>query len=174
MGRGRAHSIIGAAALAATVAAGAALTGCRHVDNKRTPPADVWIAFVTPDMWNTYGVPGAMDTRRFVLNANPVEPKGFPYTALMRTGYGGVLLVADIHGNPVAYDLSCPVENKPDIRVNVDPDTRTAVCSRCHSSYEIFTSYGNAVSGPALEYAYGLTLYYCGPGRNGEYRVISR
>lgn len=162
-----------AALLAALFAAGALLTGCRHVDNRRTPPADVWIPFATADMWNTYGVPGAMDSRRFILNISPVEPKGFPYTAVMRTGYGGVLLAADIHGNPVAYDLSCPVENKPNIRVEIDRETQNAVCPVCHSRYDIFTNYGNAISGPAREYAYGLTLYYAGPGRGGEYRVIS-
>lgn len=92
----------------------------------------------------------------------------------MKTGYGGVLLVADINGMPRAYDLSCPVENNPEIRVKVDMETTDAVCPKCGSHYDVFVNYGSPTSGPAAKNGYGLTRYMVGSGPNGEYRVISR
>lgn len=44
----------------------------------------------------------------------------YPYTALDETGYGGVLLLSDVHGVPKAYDAACPVEVKRDVRVFIN------------------------------------------------------
>lgn len=149
------------------------LAACHHVDNKRTPPAAVWIPFINYSVWETYGVSGSYTYRYFI----PSEglPRNFSYTAIMKTGFGGVLLVADAHGVPLAYDLSCPYENRADVRVAIDEEQRyEAVCPRCGSHYDVFQSYGAPLSGPAARDGYGLTTYLVGAGPNGEYRVISR
>ena len=145
---------------------------CNHIDDKRTPMAPVWFSFNTAHDWTEYGTPGALDYKTFIKGT--IVPGGLPQTALMQTGYGGVLLVADINARPVAYDLSCPVENSKDILIEVDDNTHDAFCRKCKSRYSIFSNYGYPVSGPAVEKEIGLTKYYVGPGPNGEYRVITR
>lgn len=145
---------------------------CNHIDDKRTPPAPVWISFNTEHDWTEYGTPGALDHKTFIKGK--IVPGGLPQTALMQTGFGGVLLVGDISGQPVSYELSCPVENSKNILIEVDDDTNDAFCPKCKSRYSIYTNYGQPLSGPAAENDYGLTKYYVGPGPNGEYRVITR
>lgn len=144
---------------------------CRHVDNERIPWSDVRIAFSTMGEWNIYGVPGAYTYRSFIKSEH--VPADYPYTAMTYTGFGGVLLVGDIFGRPVAYDLACPVEVRYNVRVAIDPDTHLAVCPVCHSCYDVFENYGHPVAGVAAEREYGLTLYHVGSGPGGEYMYIS-
>jgi len=146
--------------------------GCKHVDDDRTPPAGVWIVFATEPEWIKYGVPAAIDHKEFILSEG--IPQNFPYTAMMQTGYGGVLLVGDINGRPAAYDLSCPVENKPDIRIRVDNENNDAYCPQCGSRYSIYSNHGLPVAGPAAddEHPYALRKYNVAAGPNGEYRVV--
>ncbi len=150
----------------------ASLAGCKHVDDDRTPPSGVWIVFSTQAMWTEYGVPGALDHREFIISEG--KPQNFPYTAMMQTGYGGVLLVGDINGSPAAYDLSCPVENKPDVRIKVDEEENDAYCPKCGSRYSIYSNYGMPLSGPAADpdHPYALKKYNIAGGPNGEYRVV--
>lgn len=150
----------------------AMVCGCHHIDDKRTPPAPVWVAFQSLPVWERYGVSGALDYKEFIKPLGIPEPSFF--TAVSQTGFGGVLLVCDINNTPLAYDLSCPVENRADIRIKVDTETNDAYCPVCHSRYEVFTNYGTPVAGPAAERGYGLTKYLVGSGPNGEYRVITR
>lgn len=157
---------------AALLAAGAAaLSGCHHLDNKRLPPCNVSIVFWTQADWNIYGVSGAMTSKRFVRELR--EPADFPWTALTYTGLGGILLVADINGQPMAYDLACPVECNASVRVAMNADL-LAECPKCHSTYNVYSLYGHPESGIAAEKGYGLELYSVGPGRGGEYMVVSR
>lgn len=148
------------------------LGGCKHVDDDRTPPAGVWIVFATQPDWTKYGVPGALDHREFIMEEG--IPADFPYTAVMHTGYGGVLLAGDINGHPAAYDMSCPVENKPDIRISVDEEKNDAYCSHCGSRYSIYSNHGMPLAGPAAdpEHPYALRKYSVAGGPNGEYRVV--
>lgn len=148
------------------------LSGCKHLDDDRIPPAPVNLKFNTIAEWNTYGVPGAMNHKRYIKSER--IPRDFPYVALSQTGFGGILIVGDILGAPRAYDLACPVECKADVRIVVDPDAANAYCPKCHSVYDIFTNYGQPLSGPAHDYGYGLQKYYIGAGYQGEYMVVSR
>lgn len=148
------------------------LASCRKVDNNRLPPAPVSLTFYTVAEWDKYGVPGALSFRSFIKSER--IPADFSYTALSQTGFGGVILCGDIFGAPVAYDLACPVEMKADIRIQVDPETNKAFCPRCKSVYDVFTNYGNPISGEAAENGWGLTRYYVGAGRSGEYMVVTR
>lgn len=155
-------------------AAAIALTGCDHVDFDRVPPANVRLAFDSQAEWTKYGTPGALDHKRFILDGNTRIPADFPWTALTYTGFGGILLVADISGAPYAYDLACPVELQRDVRVEIDPNDNEAYCSKCGSRYSVYTNYGSPISGRARELKRGLRRFNVGPGQNGEFMVVSR
>ena len=156
------------AAISATVT----LCGCHTVDDDRIPSSPIRIAFQTQSQWEIYGVNGALETRRFIKSER--EPSNFPYTSLTYTGFGGVLLAGDIHGNPVGYDLACPVEQSPTVRIVVDTKANNAYCPKCGSVYDIFTNYGHPISGKAAQEGYGLQRYVVTGGMQGEYMTISR
>lgn len=148
------------------------LPSCKHIDDQRIPPAPVRLEFRGISEWNTYGAPGALNHRRYIKPER--IPSDYPYTMLSQTGFGGILIVGDILGAPRAYDLACPVECKADVRIIVDTEASNAYCPRCHSVYDIFTNYGQPLSGPAHEDGYGLQKYYIGAGTQGEYMVVTR
>lgn len=150
--------------------AAVAICSCHHIDNKRLPVTRVSIVFRTQGEWVTYGVSGAAGHRDFILPLR--QPAGFPYTASSYTGFGGVLLCTDYSGNPMAYDLACPVECNANIRVAVNDDL-LAECPKCHSLYDVFALQGGAVGGPAARDGFGLQIYRVGPGRGGEFMVVS-
>ncbi|MDE5567653.1 MAG: hypothetical protein K2J12_04335 [Muribaculaceae bacterium] len=144
--------------------------GCERLDDQRIPPAPVNIAFPTVGDWNVLGVGGALDYRRFIKEE--LIPADYHYSAISATGFGGVLLVCDVNGNPVAYDLSCPVECKRDVRIFVNTDELVGECPKCHSTYDIFTLGGHPLSGQAAKDGFGLRRYNVGPGR-GDYMLVS-
>lgn len=156
----------------ALAAACALASGCQHIDDNRIPPSPVFVQFTTVGDWQIYGVAGAGLFRYFIKEDK--QPAGYPYTVLTATGFGGVLLMGDVHGEPVAYDLACPVECRSDVRVRVVEDNLTAECPKCHSVYDVASAYGYPLSGPAAEDGYGLQRYYVHSGNNGIYRVITR
>lgn len=143
---------------------------CDKLNDDRIPPAAVRIAFNTVHEWDYYGTPAALSYRYFIREER--IPSDYPWTSLTYTGFGGVLLVGDINGDPQAYDLACPVECKYDVRVQVDTKTNTARCPKCHSEFDIFTNYGHPLSGPAAADGYGLRVYRVAPGSQGEYLVV--
>lgn len=147
------------------------LSGCHHLDDDRIPPAPVLVQFNSVADWDAYGVPGAMSWRRFIKSER--VPQNFPYTAMSATGFGGILLCGDINGYPVAYDLSCPVECRTDVRIYIDEDALVAECPKCHSTYDVFSLWGHPLSGEAAEKGYGLRRYNVHPGSQNEYRIIS-
>lgn len=159
-------------AVAVTSVAAAVVFGCKSVDDDRIPAYPVNIGFRTLSEWDNYGVNGALEWREFIRQER--KPSGFFYTEGTYTGFGGVLLVCDALGNQLAYDLACPVECRQDVRIKVSPDDNyLAECPGCHSRYDVFSLFGNSVSGPAAERGYGLRRYNVGPGRGGEYRVVT-
>lgn len=152
--------------------------GCKNTDSNRLPPSAVRISFATFGDWHTYGVAGAMESRRFIMSEH--QPAGFPYSAGSATGYGGVLLAGQYTygGNPqteppVAFDLSCPVEARPDIRVRADADKGYACCDRCGSTYDIFNGTGAPLSGPAAQEGYGMTRYRVTATAGNQYIMIT-
>lgn len=148
------------------------ILSCDRVDDQRIPAVPVQIVFTDAGMWNLYGVGGALQHRRFIKTATISEPAGFFYTASTFTGYGGVLLVGDIMGDPKAYDLSCPYECSPDVRVAIDRESHLAVCPKCQSAYDVFENQGLPVSGPAAQRGYSLRRYGVYSGTT-NYRVIT-
>lgn len=155
----------------AVVMAGMAFSSCHSIDDERVPIAPVNITFATAVDWNIYGVAGAMSYKYFILNKR--EPSNFPYLASSATGYGGVLLVSSVMGDPLAYDMACPVERSSNVVVRIDKDIMQARCPECGSTYDVFSLYGHPTGGPAATDRYGLRRFYVGPGRGGAYMVIS-
>ncbi len=154
--------------------------GCETVNDSRIPSYPVYIDLSNPGLWNTYGVSGFGSWQRFICQTgSAVEPAGFAYKDGAATGYGGVLLIEGMDpfelqtAVPLAYDLSCPVEKSPTIRVTVDPATYEAVCPVCESHYDVTMGAGAPTAGPALsgERQYGLRRYACHPTTLGGYII---
>ncbi len=162
------------AILMAVVAATAifSLSSCDSLNDERIPYAPVRLTFTTEGMWNIYGVAGATSSKRYIKSER--IPANFPYTALDETGYGGLLVVCDIMGDPQVYDLSCPVEMRPSVRIYIPADEVHARCPQCGSTYEVFSNYGVPLSGPAAQHGYALQRYHVVYGGAAEYLVITR
>lgn len=146
-------------------------SGCDRLDNKRIPPAPVYLPFATEGDWNAMRLGGAPDYKCFIKEQN--TPSNYHYSALSATGFGGLLLIYDVYGDLVAFDLSCPVECKRDVRVQINRETMEAVCPQCHSAYDVFALHGHPLYGPAAKEGYGLRQYtVASPGRNNEAVVV--
>lgn len=158
-----------------------ALQGCRSVDNERIPSMPVYISLSDTGLWNTYGVYGFGNSRRFIISTNIREPYGFPYSSQSATGFGGVLLICGldtytgITDAPLAYDLGCPVERDPNVRVQVESELYRAVCPVCGSVYDVTLGSGAPLSGPAAtgKYRYALKKYSCYPSGYGGYLITN-
>lgn len=164
------HGHILTAVVALGILLGMSLASCDRVDDTRIPRSPVNIVFRGQQVWDVYGVNAAMETQRFIKDDN--VPVGFFYVVSDYTGYGGVLLVCDYFGRPVAYDLACPVECRRDVRVFVDNDSNVAECPVCHSTYSIYENYGQPRSGVAMERNWGLRIYTVGTTAGGD-RIIT-
>lgn len=156
-------------AAAALTMATAALSSCHHVDNHRLPSPYANLMFWTEADWVTYGVTGAGEHR--IFNKSKRIPANFNYLASSLTGFGGIMLCSTFIGEPVAYDMACPVECNKNYTIFINDDM-LAECNHCHSLYDVFSLYGAPVGGQAAEHGYGLQLYHVTPGRNGEFKII--
>lgn len=162
---------------AAAVCTAAGLLSCDTVDDDRIPDLPVVINLTTADYWHTYGVSAYGSYNIFVKSLG--EPRNFPFVANTSTGYGGVLLVCGFNpftleaAVPLAFDLSCPVERKPDVRVRMQTDDLLpyAVCPECGSHYNVVEGGGAPTSGPALSKKYGLRRYECTSSPYGGYLI---
>jgi hypothetical protein len=156
-------------------------SGCHTVDDERIPNFAVRITIADYGQWNTYGVAGFGSHRRFILASGLRIPAGFPYSQQSATGFGGVLLIGGMDpfttdtNAPLAYDLSCPVEMKQDVRVEIEGDLYDAVCPVCGSHYDVVMGGGAPKSGPAAtgEHKYGLKRYQCLPTGQGGYIITN-
>lgn len=157
------------------------LSGCHEVDDDRIPQMPVNINLGDQGVWNAFGVSGFGISRNFISNITPTQPQGFHYTADSRTGFGGVLLIGGMDpysaqtSAVLAYDLSCPVERQPDVRVYVDQETYVAVCPACGSRYDVAMAGGAPLSGPAAakKRNYGLKRYQCLGTQYGGYLITN-
>ena len=150
------------------------LSGCSSVDDDRVPLYDVYLRLDNYALWEKYGVFGYGDSRRFIRSER--VPADYPYAITEFTGFGGILLVAGADNGDysavLAYDLACPVEAKPTVRVYVDDETFDAVCPQCGSRYNVCEGFGGPVSGPAAERKYGLRRYRALSGDMGGYIIV--
>lgn len=150
------------------------ICSCEHVDSNRIPACSVNLPLDNQALWDTYGVHGYGQSRRFIRDLR--EPANFPYSALTYTGFGGILLISGLDGTdyntPLAYDLACPVEVKSDVRVYIDQNTFEAVCPKCGSHYDVCEGMGRPVSGEALQRNFGMEMYRVVPATYGGYTVV--
>ncbi len=157
----------------------AVLASCNTVDDDRIPSLPVNINLSPISMWDAFGVAGIGDSRRFVPQLR--EPSGFAWLDRAAAGFGGVLLVrgnnpytleADV---PLAYDLACPVERQPDVRVRMEPGEifPVAVCPVCGSTYNVVERGGVPLSGPAFDDRYALRRYEVVPAAVGGFLIIN-
>lgn len=144
--------------------------GCHTINDDRIPPAPVNVPFITEAQWNLCGVAGAMDYNYFIREER--VPPNYAYSAASQTGFGGVLLVGSVLGEPLAYDLACPVERSASVRISINARELVAECPRCGSTYDVFSLGGHPLSGPAADKGYGLRRYHVGRGRV-DFMVIS-
>lgn len=71
---------------------------------------------------------------------------------LEAVGYGGILVVHAFNDYFYAYDLACPYEANPSIRVEVDESSVSAICPKCRTKYSVFTEGFAAPDGVGTEY----------------------
>lgn len=136
------------------------------------------ISLADAGLWNTYGVSGFGSYRNFIY---PNQPSGYPYKSNGATGFGGVLLIEglDPFNNlgiyPLAYDLACPVERNPEIRVIIDRENYVAFCPECKSVYDVTNAAGAPISGEANtgKYKYSLKMYRVVPSGLGGYYITN-
>lgn len=148
-------------AIVATIASmlSLSLASCDKANDERIPYSTVYLPF-SIGTWSVYGLSGAGDFAYFIKSKG--VPAGFPYAAMHETGFGGVLLVMDYLGTPLAYSLACPVERNPDIRLSITDNAEgkpVAACSKCGSTYDVFSNFGTPLSGDAHAHKYALTRY---------------
>jgi nitrite reductase/ring-hydroxylating ferredoxin subunit len=62
-------------------------------------------------------------------------------------GYGGILVYTGFDGGYYAFDMSCPYEVKPSIRVHPN-DKGQAICDSCKTVFDISYGIGNPVPNP--------------------------
>ena len=105
-----------------------ALLSCSDVNDDRIPVTAVNIDLGNQGYWDTYGVHTVGQFRYFIKSEK--QPADFPYTAMTYTGFGGILLVTDMSGSPLAYDLGGPGECTPHVRGVFDTSATPAVWTR--------------------------------------------
>lgn len=155
------------------------LVSCNTIDDDRIPSMPVNINLSSQAYWSTYGVAGYGMYRYFIAQLR--EPRNFPYTQGTATGYGGVLLVSGFNpftqlaDEPMAYDLACPVECRPDVRVSMQPGevNYDAVCPECGSHYDVIELGGSPTAGPAKSRHLGLRRYECRRSAYGGYVILN-
>lgn len=151
----------------------AVMLGACHeaVDSERIPFAPVHVDLSGQGTWDLYGVHGFGQGRMFIRTGHSADqqPRDFHYNDLSATGFGGLLLVADLENQPLLYDLACPVERKTTVRIAYDRDTQIATCPECGSRYNVCEHFGSPVSGPAFERKWGLKRYAARPAAMGGY-----
>jgi nitrite reductase/ring-hydroxylating ferredoxin subunit len=73
-----------------------------------------------------------------------------PFTAIERIGYGGILVYTGFEGEYYAFDMSCPYEHQPTIRVYPN-GLGQVICEGCGTVFDISYGVGNPTSGKTKE-----------------------
>ncbi|MBR5240660.1 MAG: hypothetical protein IKW05_01850 [Muribaculaceae bacterium] len=131
--------------------------GCSDVDDQRVPLTSVRIEVTLAQQQNRSYWANVPAT--FVTFLKPNVPYGFPYTISSTTGYGGVLQVCGFDNQLFAFDLSCPYEHNPNIRIEISETDLNAFCRECSSTYDVFYGSGAPINGPSAINGYSLRKY---------------
>ncbi|MCK9312389.1 MAG: hypothetical protein M0P26_08955 [Bacteroidales bacterium] len=66
-------------------------------------------------------------------------------------GYGGIIIVHAFDGEYYAFDLSCPVEHKSDIRIGYADQSLICKCDSCTEEYELGFGLGTPINNISKE-----------------------
>ena len=118
------------------------LISCENEDQRRIPEASVYMELNLAASYPTFRN-SVNDTLVFTRprNGHPTD----------RVGYGGILVYTFVNGtetNYCAFDLCCPNEVNPNIRIYPN-DRGEAVCKSCGTVYQLLTGTGMVISGPS-------------------------
>jgi hypothetical protein len=95
-----------------------------------------------------------------------------PRVALDQLGYGGILVINGIGEKQVnlfAYDLACPVEAQPNIRIIPDSTGITAHCPKCGTVFNIANGLGDPKSGGTKYFLKSYRVF----GSGMQYTVVN-
>lgn len=134
-----------------------ACSGCSDVNDERIPITSVRIEVTLAQQQKAEYWADVPAT--YVSFVKPNFPYGFPYTISATTGYGGVLQVCGFDNELFAFDLSCPFEHNPNIRIAIDDSNLNAYCRECGSTYDVFYGSGAPIEGPSAVNKYSLRKY---------------
>lgn len=141
-----------------------------YLRDEQISPSPVYLTFNQAE-WLTFGVI-SIGTHRYFNKAQSL-PVNFSYKEKFFTGFGGILLVGGVGGEPYAYDASCPNEGDASVVVAVDRNSFEAVCPKCNSHFEVINGTGVSVSGPAYERHYALKHYKSIKNSDGGYTITN-
>ncbi len=75
-------------------------------------------------------------------------------------GYGGLLFYHTFDDEIVVFDLACPYEVNPEIRVDSITIIGEAICRKCHSVYDIANGTGAPLKGVSTHYLRKYKTYF--------------
>ena len=139
-----------------------------YLRNEQIESSPVFLTFSQAE-WMTFGVI-SIGTHRY-FNKSQSLPANFTYKENFATGFGGILLVGGVGGEPYAYDASCPNEGDTSVVVSIDRNSFEAVCPKCNSHFEVINGTGVSVSGHAYEKHYALKHYKSIKNSDGGYTI---
>lgn len=134
------------------------LLSCEKEVRSSIPDCDVYIKTNKSEYTRLSTVNSAVT---YTIDGGGSIPVNFRY------GYGGVVIYRDLDEKIRSYDLACPVEALPTIRVKIQ--TPFAVCPQCGSKFDL-NAIGTPVSGPSK---LPLHLYTHAYEYNGEIIVTN-
>lgn len=115
------------------------LVGCERDEQRRIPDAPVYLELDLTGRYSTFRNP--YDTVVYDHNT--------PKTVKDYIGFGGILVNVGYDGKYYAYDLACPYEVDPSIRVYPDENGMKVICRSCGSEFEIWNGTGMVSKTPS-------------------------
>ena len=102
-------------------------------------------------------------------NAGAYKIYTTPTASYLSLGYGGVVVVhSSADDNYYAFDLACPYEVLPSVKIEIEDGGLYASCPKCGSRFDISFGSGHPVNGPATG---GLRRFTVTP--SGNYLIVS-
>lgn len=141
-----------------------------YLRDEQIEPSPAYLAF-SQEEWRTFGVISIGTNNYF--NKKQSLPTNFIYKENFATGFGGILLVGGVGGEPYAFDASCPNEGDASVVISLDRNSFEAICPKCNSHYEVINGTGVSVSGPACEKHYALKQYKSIKNADGGYTITN-
>jgi nitrite reductase/ring-hydroxylating ferredoxin subunit len=88
-----------------------------------------------------------------------------PTNAVQRLGYGGIVVYHTYEDRFCAFDMACPYEVEPNIKVHTD-NMGVARCSECQSAFYVADGTGFLMSGKAKSPLKKYQTYYSSTTNN--------